>query len=334
MAKNKQKQQKKQPKQKKTRGRKQKQSMGSPATDSLIHAVCSNLNPFCPQAKGAKLFDDNANPSATYQTRDLIPLTSNAQGNLLLYLGSHPLYAYQYGTLTATAPYTVSAWGSAVSNSFYDAYTTNIDTYRVVSYGFRYKSTQALMDAQGTVMVVQCGEKFITGSTGQSLTSLSQGLNSEFTTNSGASLECVGRPSGNVLPNTYHGVTDGSVPGYTTFMLCFSGVGVNSQFGSVELVINYEWSPKEGPIQQLASKAAPSVPEVMTLRSNTASSMPLVAKFVDAATSDMSWMNQVAKNIQTVGNLGMTLASFTPYGRAAKTSMALGGMASRLMLGN
>lgn len=293
---------------------------------TLMHAICSNINPFCPEAQGAKLYDDNSAPSAVFQCRQLFNVTTDANGIAAIYLTANPSAALYQGTVVASA---VTGWGVATTNNFYTSYAGNCDTYRVVSWGFRYRTTLPWTTATGNLIVVQDSERNMSSFTGQSIQSVSQGLAADYTPLRDASIECVGKPAG--MSSLAYINIGATMPGYSTFNLYISGAPASSVVGTIEVVVNYEWQAIPGGLGQFSSKAAPSVPDVLTIRSKAASDRPLMDRFVDTITSDHSWMGTVANNMRSAAYLAGTVASFTPYGRTAKMLMGAASAVPRIL---
>lgn len=300
---------------------------GNSSANSLIHAVCSNMNPFCEAARGAKLHDSNAAPSIPYQSRDLIIVTSDANGIAGIMTGSASSALAFNATVVAGL---VTAWTTVGSSSFYNQFNASTQSCRIVSQGFRFRTTQSYMDATGSLIVVKCGPTL--GSTGQSVVSVSQGLQSEFTPVRDASIECVAVPLG-IQATEYVDVTTRN--NYNTFQLFFSGCTPSTQIGTIEMITNYEFIVKsDNALSTLSTQAAADIPQVLSIRSNTLTSSPWINKFTSALTSDHNWMDAVSKNIGRLGNMASTVANLFPAGRAANGIRSLENVGMRMMLGN
>lgn len=296
---------------------------------SLVEAVCSNLNAFCPAAKGAKLFDENAEPSQVFQNRSIVTITTDANGNAGLYFTSAPDHAYYTATINAGG--TTTAW-TQNTNSFYTTYVTGatLSLYRVVSWGIRVVGTESAMVAKGNLLMLGCGSRLEASNVGQTVSGLNQGYSADFTPFRECSVELMGKPLGRASTD-YIGI--GAMPSYSSNMIFVSGATPSVPVGVVEFIVNYEFiTITSTGLNQSSTKAAPSVPEVMAIRANAAADRPLVTRFIDGITSDTSWMRTVENNIMNVGSLLSTAASFIPQARGAR--MLLGGASTALRLMN
>jgi len=320
--------QRKQPKQKKKRGQ-QRQSVGNMKFDEkLAKAVCSNLNAFCPEANGAKLYDDNSQPSNTFQARGIFTMSTDTNGVGAFCITSQPQYCFSSATVVANV---TTAWAAQTPNAFYNTFSSVADTYRVVSWGFRLKTSMPWTTAQGNMIVAQSNATNPINTVGQNVTSLSQGVASDYTTVRDASVEVMGKPLG-MSSTSYSGFT--SMPAWSTYYIYINGAptGATTVIGTLELVVNYEWvAVSTSGFNQMSSPAAPSVPEVMTTRGNVAATRPLMDKFVDTMTSDMTWMDAVARNLGRAYNVGSVLSNFIPQARGPKMALAGATSAYRML---
>lgn len=299
---------------------------GGGGSHALAKAVCSNLNAFCPEAKGAKVFDSNSEPSQTFQSRTMLNVTTNASGQAAYYFSSSPAYAWAVGTLSGNS---VASWTN-YNNTFYTSRVDDVSLYRVVSWGVRFKATEPSMTAKGIMLAVGCGTRNEALNVSQSVNSLNQGYSADFTPVRDASIEIMGKPYGDQA-NFY--IEIGSdMPGWSTSMFLFSGCSESTNIGTFEYIVNYEFSSVATTgLNQNATHAAPSVPDVLTVRGNTAASRPFMTKFVDAVSADHSWMKSVESNLNSAGAMISAVGNlYTPL--KALGGMMMGGSAAlRLM---
>jgi hypothetical protein len=281
----------------------------TPALNRAVHQVCSNFDPFCQSAMGAKLFDENTQPSLTYQSRQVIPITTDANGLALFYLNNS---AQKYYGLATIAAGVTTAWTSTNSDFFNTIGTAGIAGYRVVSTGCRFFTTQSWTTATGYVIVTETSDPK-PDIVGLAVSSTRLGPKSKVLALRDATITVVGRSKGMQARN--YKPFDEVESGYTGSYYFFNGAA-STTVGFMEMVTNYEWTADPGSsYQYFASPAAEHKPAILN------------------AVTDMSAVNS---NIKTFSAGIESLASFMSEAKSAvhKTAGliedvgAIGGMIS------
>jgi hypothetical protein len=217
----------------------------------FVADVIGNVDPFSPQAQGAKIFDSVASHSIPFQCRQLATVTTDANG--LAAIGCFPnlQLAYQLdNTWTATV---VNTWGTPTV--YPEAVSTLANgQYRVVSFGARIIGTVAPLNAQGVVSIFTMAD-FVPNNfdTGGSLTEKVTrvplaGLNHTW----------VSKPKHGDSPVLPVGNTDSDLPGFTHLVVAVSGGPASTAVITVETCLNIEWYPNPGnAMTRISTPAAP-----------------------------------------------------------------------------
>jgi hypothetical protein len=294
-------------------------------------AVCSIFNPFCPEANGAKLFDDNSSRSCVFQARTAIAVTVDTNGASAFYFTHNPnQMVVSASTITSSA---VVAWGATNPNAFYSTVgNANIGSYRVVSWGVHYKTTLPWTTATG-LMVVSEQNANTTATTGQNVGSMQSGMDVSTLAVRDAEFWYSGKPLGNAACDYIVGAGNNSYINYTTLLVTVVGgpVGSTQTIGYADVIVNYEWTPpSNGAYDYFSSPAAPSVPEIMGARADLAKSIPLVIRAKDA----VDYGHTVMGTLMDIGStLGSMASMVSPAMRGMGMMGRLGGAALK-MLGN
>jgi len=293
------------------------------------HKLCAISNPFCPAAKGAKLFDSDTTPSITYRVSQLIPITTDSNGYQAIMVSSTPHLAY-YKATTITAG-TVAVWDAGNDNSFYSQLSNNVGYWRPVSAGVRIKTTQAWTSATGFFAITEINNQ----STAQlpDCGALTYGLRAEMQPVRDCDVSMIFRPLGRA-PETYQSMSSGGLV-TTGLLLTTSGATASTTIGEVELVVNYEYLPTPvSGFQQFTSQAGHNIPNVMNARANVLAEMPQIIKGAGSPADDRNWMAKAADALNSIAGVAVPAMgaynSMTPETK----SLVLGGgrMAGRLLM--
>lgn len=122
----------------------------SAANEALIERICSQTDPFCEAARGAKLFDRDTSQSVGVQIREFVALTTDASGQCTLQINPR-LNDYRRTAATYTGA-TVATWNAASDIPSYAALGALYDMYRIVSIGARVVPIVAPLSASGLVV--------------------------------------------------------------------------------------------------------------------------------------------------------------------------------------
>lgn len=138
----------------------QRGSLGYAYSQSDIDHVCALSDPFCPEARGAKIPDSDSSKSFAVQLRDVAGLVPDANGRAAMYIGPGLNSKIRsHATMNATQ---VSTWTGASSIADYTALSTAGEAYRIVSWGVRIYSQLAPTDQSGQFRVITTPEEPIT----------------------------------------------------------------------------------------------------------------------------------------------------------------------------
>ncbi len=253
----------------------------------LVTAVCSQTDPFCSHARGAKLYDRSSTPSIGYQFQQLITMTTNASGLAVTEItaGGFNMGVRSAATFTGSA---VATWGSYVVPTAASWLTSNAYSARVVSFGVRAFNIVSPMNASGLVTVA-------TAASTQSAYDTSSPDYQElerYTLNAHEST-WVGKPVVADFSN-YTVVASVSTTVPTQWTRCYltvEGGPASTAALSLEIVWNVEITLLQGTQVNLATPAAPHVSAIEdataitqgSLRSSNPGPLATFAKTVERA---------------------------------------------------
>lgn len=323
MSKNKNKKQKKP-----ANGGKSKRKLGNNnrthgAFSSLTSMVCSNSNPFCPEANGAKLYDDNSSRSLTFQDRFIVSVSTDANGNAFIAVGTGARTGSNVATVTAGA---VASWAGWSAGGFYGTLSTAAGTYRAVSSGFRWRTTQAWTDATGYIILTEHVDD-PTANTGYGFNNARLGPTSELFPVRDADLYFVAKPQG-MAATSYTDIASTATLPFTIGTLAISGATASTTIGVIEVIVNYEWLPLIGTAYgTLSTPAAPSNPVVMQTRSLVLSKTPAMGR--NTANHDHNWMASAFNVLKRVVPMGIGMAFGPQAGMLANAAV---GASSPMMI--
>lgn len=323
MAKTKNVKAKKQKKQK--NGNRRVRPVASPigSYSKLGSMVCSNSNPFCQEANGAKLYDDNSSRSLTYQDRFLVTVTTDANGAAFIALGTGARTGSNVATVTAGL---VSAWAGWTAGGFYNTLSSAAGSYRAVSSGFRFRTTQAWTSATGTLIVTEHVDDPTT-TTGYAGYNARLGPSAELFPLRDADVYFVAKPQG-MAATSYQDIASTSPLPFTIATIAITGASASTQVATIEVIVNYEWLPLIATAYAtLSTPAAPSNPTVMQSRSLVLSKVPPIGRY--ANNHDSSWMSTAMGVIRRVLPIGVGMAFGPQAGMIANA--AVGGSTPMIM---
>lgn len=264
---------------------------------SLIEKVCSNYDPFCQVARGAKIFDENTAPSLTFSSRQVLALTTDAAGEALFWFNSAPDLMYMNATISAGL---VTSWTSS-SSTFSTLVGTAISRWRVVSTGIRYNTTQSWTNASGYINITETNETALASQTGQAANSLRLGPIVHTLPLRDAKLTCIGRSQG-MTARTYKEKTDTN-SGFSGFLLYANGTA-STTVGYIEIVTNYEWQADAyTSYQNYATPAAPKVPLILDAVTSLSSVTNNIQMVSDGIGQARGFVEQAKEAIHTVSGI-------------------------------
>jgi len=268
---------------------------------NLAKAVCSNSNPFCPEAYGAKYYDENSVRSLTYQERTLFSLDTDAAGTCAYAFSMGARAARSQGTVVAG---TITAWGAYADTNFYG--TAAAGEYRVVSAGFRYRTTQPWTEAKG-VLVIQEHPNDPTSVTTIGVGNLRQGSNATMFAVRDADVYFIHKPQG-MFSTSYTPIGNtGALSSWSSAVVGIVGGAASANAGYIEVITNYEYTAVASTAYStMATPAAPSVPTVMQARAVVLGATPPIGK--TTTTHDSTWMSDVMGVLKRIAPTAMTMA--------------------------
>lgn len=272
----------------------------------IVERICSNFDPFCQAAMGAKLFDENTIPSMTYTSRQIFPITLDANGVALVWFNNS--YRNYFMTATIVAG-TVTGW-TATDSDAYSSLTTAMSRWRVVSTGLKYFTTQAWTSASGYINISEITEPYNSANLPVA-NSLRLGPRVTSVPLRDAKFVMIGRGKG-MQTRTYK-VPDDIESGYSGTMLYFNGAA-NTLVGYVEAITNFEWIPDAYTSYQLyTTPAAPHVPMIMDAVGDLSSkginlkqitdSVNQAADFMSAAKQSAHKVSGIVDDVSAIGGM-------------------------------
>lgn len=233
------------------------------AAKALQPAVVGLVNPFAPEAMGCKIPDDDSTPSFTAQIRNIVSIAADANGAFGFTAGPQP-DTYNGRLLTLDGNLLITATTN-INNPDSAAYSAQMDSYRIVSWGIRIYCTLPDDKAKGSIRIcsVDANPSAIAG-----LDNTQSLLFPEVYTGPIKNLDAywISRPTG-VTWKQY--VSPGNFAPWTYCLVTATGLDA-SQSGvlQVEYIYNVEVIPKFGSITSvLATPAAPSNPATLAASS-------------------------------------------------------------------
>lgn len=276
-----------------------------PAVSRAVHQVCSNYDPFCQAAIGAKQFDNNTMPSLTYQNRQIVAVVTDAAGYAAIWFNGTPTAYLSVATISGGL---ATAWTPSDSNFYSTITATGLSQWRIVSSGLRYYTTEAWTTATGYMNITELTQTY-GGVTGQAVGSLRLGPIVKTVPLRDAQITYICRSKG-MKSKEYQEATQLD-SGYTGCFLYFAGTP-NTTIGILEFNTNYEWTADPNSSYQYFSSPAadhkPLILDAVTTMSTINSNIKTFTGGVESAASFMSEakaaVNKVAGLIEDVGAIG------------------------------
>jgi hypothetical protein len=218
-----------------------------------LHAqVCSQLDPFCGHAVGAKVASPTTGSlTGTFQERQYLNYTTDANGNCFYLISNSLSDSYASGTSNASGTIlTVNAFTNYPSyTSFGGANSTA--SYRPVSWGLKFTYTGSDYSNQGTKYAVRLPASnpttLASSLIGASPATLSSYIPESSVTRLPEPLIYIGRPQSQMAHENFISVapTDlgdfEQIPWGGIVLIGVNGAQASTSVGIVEIVINYEY---------------------------------------------------------------------------------------------
>lgn len=239
-------------------------------SSQLVAAACSQTDPFCPHAWGAKMMDENATYSMAFTSYEhrvfSCPATNNAMWELT------PLMSQATRVFTINASGVQTAAGSWTPISEYGG--LGDINYRVVSWGVHVVNASPAISSQGVL-------RFVSNSSVQDADNrygVYAADSQVYSLKPGLEVFWVGRPQG-VQARDYLSRTVTNTAGvdgpWSNLQLWMAGCAEGNVI-RVEVFVHYEVTPDprgENAYKLFATPAAPDRPDVMKVARTAAASI-------------------------------------------------------------
>jgi len=237
----------------------------------IKEAVCSQIDPFCDRAVGAKMYDESSWPSHTLTATKLVPVGTDANGNFALLFSSLPTYYFQ--TAAGFTGTVVSSWNTHVDIDNNAAHVNQFSYFRVVSSGLRFYSTVNSDADKGLVTIA-------TDYSG-SVTNLPDILATTFAEAERLPLrDCditwvaMNTSANHSEYRSFSTSTPSEMPATSIALLGVTGAAASTTVGYVELVTHYECrATTTGYLGPSATPPAPHIDAIQTIAANVAKTM-------------------------------------------------------------
>lgn len=297
------------------RRQKQKRAQPNMSVRSVIaEKVCSVYDPFCPAAKGAKIPDQNSSTSFPYQTRVGFPIIVDANGAGMYWINWDPATLFNSATVVLGV---TTAWFSNTAGTFYTMVGTSVAQWRVVSAGFKFKTTQPWTTATGSLIVSDVSQVFNAADVGQQLGSLQMGRAEMYPVRN-ADVTFTGGVRGS--ENNNYNANFGNDPAMNGGILSFFGCAPSVTVGYVEIIVNWEALPvADGGFQSFATPAAKHEPTVMDARARLPSITNTITSATNMAHDATHTINGASKAINEITAMASAISGAynSPAGKLA-----------------
>lgn len=231
---------------------------GALGNDRLMERVCALTNPFCPEARGSKIPDDDSAYSIPCTMTSTFEVTTDANGDAAFSM--QPALASVFKTSPVTGT-TATAWTGAAAMKDYTALLASADQYRIVSMGVRVYSVLAPTNQSGYCRIMTAPEAFADG------VDLDGGLWEAVETYPVSELDChvVLKPQGNEWKQY---IDTPTAANYNYVAAIVKGAAASSTAFIVEITIHIEFLVNIGNITaSIATPGAPSSPQALAAAS-------------------------------------------------------------------
>lgn len=272
--------------------------MGAASFSSMLSAKAVGLSvPFCGRAQGACIPDGMNAGCCPIQCRGHIPLTTGT-GGLYLFTPSFPYPVVGPATL-AGSTYTFPVSSQQVSNFVNIA--TNMDEYRVVSWGVLIRVTSSATASQGLITLNEVDSTYCSTALGGTWL---QGTMQNATTRvfpvvAGATYYFIGRPEG-ATANVFGEPTSTAVTspnGFSGVVVELSGLSSGNTTLDAEVVINIEARySKTSPMSMVVTPTPEPNPLLARLRAKLGNALDRIGDTAVGALEDKA-MRLVSRHI-------------------------------------
>jgi hypothetical protein len=258
----------------------------------FVEAVCSNIDPFCPAADGAKQFGGGAsNKSVPVRCIGLGYVTTTGGGEAITRIQPNLVYTMQ--DASSITSHAAAGWSTAVPMSAYSELSTYDGQYRIVSFGVHVFSTTAATASQGAVSLVTTAGPDDTLNVGNTMH-----LDTQRTSLAGLDAYWIAKPAD--LSQDFVDIASTVKTGWSNLYIVVSAAATSTVVIGYEVIMNIEWYPTLPGI--LSSVSTPMW-----------SSKPRVESTVDKTRGMMGYVYDHLPNkdvVKTIMNVAGTAATF------------------------
>ena len=244
----------------------------------VVEKVCSQIDPFCGHANGAKLFDSNATKTIPWQIRSFQTITTDANGSAAVML--QPCLSSFYRTAQTITGSDVTAWNAYSTVEDYTNMLTYFQEYRIVNCGARVISQASATSSQGIIHMITLPE-------------VSPDINwssNHFPeidryTLAGADLHWISKP--HAQNDVFQAIVTTGMPN-NALCVAVSGAAAATSVAAIEIVMNVEFTPDtESSFSRVASNAAPCSVAIQQAASNAVHVIPSSHRMPESQFSNM-----------------------------------------------
>lgn len=210
--------------------------------------VCALTNPFCDEARGSRIPDDDSSSSQAVTIKGYFAFNSDAAGLACFSVKPNPSAVFRVAT--AIAGSTITTFGGWSAFGDYAAIAASLDKYRVVSFGVRIYSTLAPSDQSGLIKAIVTPVEMTNGSSVAG--GLFQQVDAAPVANS--NVYWVSKPIGTTWKEYNDLTTTCSATQLTVYL---SGCKVSTTVGHCEIIMHLEATADFGSV--MAGTATPGV---------------------------------------------------------------------------
>ncbi len=285
----------------------------------LASAICSNVDPFCVHAQGAKMFDRSSSRSVPISLTQTLSLTTNSDGNAALLV--YPTLNNQvYEPTTIVSQNEITSWTSYANAPYYTELGDNFYNYRCVTGGVRMFTTANATTASGIAGMALLAQK---GSNPPPVNLDGAGfLEYNRTAVPGMDMAAVMKPQD--LYTDFNDIGTAEIASLTPILVWVRGGPASTTIAFIEITVNFELIPKPDTFANLmATPAYPHSPEVEAASSNILSDIAGV--FTNGVKALTNEAGSMAKQHGAAIARGAAVGLITggPAGAAAGGSTAL-----------
>lgn len=281
-------------------------------SNSHVEAVCSNIDPFCPAANGAKQFGGgSSNRTIPVRCVSIGNITTNSSG--LAVTRIQPSLLVQNQAAATFSGNEVATWGPYLTANPYAALSAYDGQYRIVSFGVHVYGMSAVAVSEGVVSLITTSGADDTLNVYSTLH-----LDHDRSTLAGADLYWIAKPVD--LTQDFVAIDSAAVNSWTNLYIVVSYAHPSTTVIGFEIIMNIEWYPTLPGI--LSNVATPGWPR-----------KPKVEENVDKTRNVMSYVYNHLPNkdvVKSIMNVGTAAVSY--YNPALGATLSMGSGAVRAIM--